>query len=291
MSHDLQIWIDGELRPLAHASTGPLANGLHYGTGVFEGIRAYRTDAGARVFRLDAHLERMKRGADVLGMAFEPDRFAAGTLQTLAANNLLDAYIRPISYYEHGGIGLDTAPLRPRGMIATLPWTTHLGDAAVARGLKLHTTTWRRTPATSLPPLKLCGNYVNSIIAKREATLAGADEALFADASGFVCECTGENVFMVKAGRVTAVRHPDALSGITRATLIELLGCDDRAVTLDELRGADEIFVTGTSAEVTRIASLDGRDLGDSPATREIAALYQAVVHGKTELHRGWLFG
>jgi branched-chain amino acid aminotransferase len=283
--------MDGDILPLASTSASPLAHGLHYGTGVFEGIRSYATEKGARVFRLIEHLERMKRGADVLDMPFSVDAFYRGTLDTLRANNHTNAYVRPISYYESGGLSLDVAPLRPRGFIATLPWTSHLGADAAVKGVSLRTSSWRRNPATSLPPLKLCGNYVNSIIAKREAALAGAMEALFIDDKGFVCECTGENVFVVKNGRVTAVSHPDALPGITRATVVALTGCVERPVTRVELAEADEIFLTGTSAEIAAVSSFDGRDLVPGPVTRELARLYQAVVHGEAETGRGWLHG
>lgn len=286
-----RIWMDGDLLAPDHASASPLAHGLHYGTGVFEGIRSYRTAAGARVFRLTEHLERMRQGADVLGMPFAPATFYDGALATLRANALEDAYLRPLSFYQSGGLGLDVEPLRPRGIIAALPWTSHLGDTAGARGVSLRTSRWRRNPATSLPPLKLCGNYVNSIIAKREAALAGAMEALFIDDKGFVCECTGENVFIVKGGRITAVEHPDALPGITRATIIELTRATSRPVTRAELLEADEIFLTGTSAEVVGVTSFDGRDLPMGAVTRETARLYQAVVHGEAETHRGWLHG
>jgi branched-chain amino acid aminotransferase len=286
-----RIWMDGDILPLSSTQASPLAHGLHYGTGVFEGIRSYETAQGARVFRLTEHLDRMKKGADILGMPFAVDHFYKGTIDTLKANNHQNAYIRPIAYYESGGLSLDVAPLRARGFIATLAWTSHLGADAAVKGVSLRTSSWRRNPATSLPPLKLCGNYVNSIIAKREAALAGAMEALFVDDKGFVCECTGENVFVVKNGRVTAVAHPDALPGITRATVMALTGCAERPVTAAELADADEIFLTGTSAEIAAVSSLDGRDMLPGPVTRELARLYQAVVHGEAEQQRGWLHG
>jgi branched-chain amino acid aminotransferase len=288
---DARVWIDGDLLPLSAASFSPLAHGLHYGTGVFEGIRSYDTAQGPRVFRLTEHLQRMKQGADILGMPLSVETFYNGVLDTLKANNHTDAYIRPLCSYHSGGLSLDVDALRPRGVIATLQWTSHLGADASTKGVSLRTSGWRRTPATSLPPLKLCGNYVNSIIAKREAALAGAQEALFVDDRGFVCECTGENVFVVRGGRVTAVEHPDALPGITRDTVIALTNATVRPVTRAELLEADEIFLTGTSAEIAAVSSFDGRDLGAGPVTRELGRLYQAVVHGETETQRGWLHG
>ena len=283
-----RVWIDGELRPITDAPCSPLAHGLHYGTGVFEGIRSYATRSGAAVFRLADHLARMAEGAAVLAMDFDVERVTAGVLATLRANQLRDAYVRPISFYAAGGLGLDVEPLRASHLVAAMPWTSHLGAEAAAVGVTLRTSSWSRNPASSLPPLKLCGGYVNSILAKREAALHGCDEALFVDASGFVVEATGENVFMVAGGRVTAVRHPDALPGITRATLIELSGADERPVTRAELAAADEIFLTGTSAEVTAVREFDGRRLGEGPITRELARLYQAVVRGELGRERGW---
>ncbi len=284
------VWLDGALVPSEAAKASPLAHGLHYGTGVFEGVRVYETREGPAVFRLPEHLARMKRGADALAMPFDEAAFTEGVAAVLRATGLRRAYVRPLAYYESGGLGLDVGPLRARGLVAAMPWKSHLGEGPAAVGVSLRTSSVRRIPAAAMPPLKLCGGYVNSILAKLEAARAGADEALFVDDQGFVCEATGENVFLVKGGRVTAVAHPDALPGITRATLIELAGADERPVTLAELRDADEVFLTGTSAEVAAVREFDGRALGVGPVTRELAALYQAVVHGQAQRERGWLF-
>ncbi|MFO0659291.1 MAG: aminotransferase class IV [Polyangiaceae bacterium] len=209
--------------------------------------------------------------------------------EVIAANRLGNAYLRPIVYFDEGGLGLDVAPLKAHSFVAAMPWKSHLGDAS-ERGVKLKTTTWRRTPSSSLPPLKICGGYTNAILAKREATSSGYDEALFVDERGFVCEATGENLFLVKKGKVIAPTHPDALPGITRATIVELTRAEERPVTVEELREADEIFLTGTSAEVAAVGLFDGREMPRGPATREISAMYQALVHGETSMHRDWLF-
>jgi branched-chain amino acid aminotransferase len=285
----LRVWLDGAVLEGSQASVSPLAHGLHYGTGVFEGVRCYATARGPAVFRLADHLARMKKGADALGMPFDEAAVTEGVLQTLHANDLRSAYVRPLSFYEGGGLGLDVAPLRARHLVAAMPWKSHLGTGPDAGGVRLRTSSFRRNPSSAMPPLKLCGGYVNSILAKLEATRHGFEEALFVDARGFVCEATGENVFMVKGGRVTAVEHPDALPGITRATVMALCGAEARAVTLEELRDADEVFLTGTSAEVAAVSTLDTRDLGVGPVTRELSSLYQAVVHGDAEQGRGWL--
>jgi branched-chain amino acid aminotransferase len=284
----MQLWLDGRLTAAQDTSISPLAHGLHYGTGVFEGIRAYPTAAGPAIFRLDEHLARLGRGAEALGMAVDLPALRRGCLEVLAASGLEAAYLRPLVFYEGGGLGLDVAPLKVRVLVAALPWKNHLGEGE-SRGISLRTSPFRRNAAAALPPLKLCGAYVNSVLAKLEATRAGFEEALFVDGDGFVVECTGENVFLVKDGHLTAVTHPDALPGITRATVVELTGAVSRPVSLDELRAADEIFVTGTSAEVTPVARLDGRALGVGPVARALAERYGRVVRGQAEAARGWL--
>lgn len=281
-----QLWFDGELvaadSPLVPLTT----HALHYGSGVFEGIRSYATaDGGAAVFRLPEHLERMHRGAQVLGIAFDVAEATAATLAVLRANAHRDAYIRPLAWCGTGSIGLDVAPLSKHLMVATFATGVHLTGGEVRLGVS----SWRRNPATSLPPLKLCGAYVNSILAKHEAKARGFDEALFVDEHGYVVECTGANVFMVSDDRIVAVEHADALPGITRDTLIALTGAESRAVTLAELRDADEVFVCGTAAEAMPIDALDGRRFADNSVGREVARLYQRVVRGVDRRHRAWL--
>lgn len=282
-------WMDGRLHRIDENPASILTHGLHYGTGVFEGIRAYDTPDGPAVFRLDAHLDRMQRGADALGLAMDRDGLFRGTLETLRKNGDKAAYIRPIAWFSGPGLALDVAPLKGHSAVATLPWTSHLGDAAVSKGIGLKTSSFRKNSHKAIPALKLTGAYVNGILAKKEATEAGFDEALFIDDQGFVCECTGENVFAWLGDALVAVDHPDALPGITRDTLITLTGATSRALRREELDAADEIFVCGTSAEVTPITRLDGRSLPIGPRTRALAARYQDVVHGRAEKGRGWL--
>jgi branched-chain amino acid aminotransferase len=282
----LMQWCDGEIAGAETFSAPLTSHALHYGTGVFEGIRSYATDdGGAAVFRLPEHLERMRKGAKALGMRFDVAQATEAVLATLRANAHRDAYIRPLLWFNAGGLGLDVDKLSERLMVATLPWTSHLGTHRV----RLTVSPFRRNPAKALPPLKLCGNYVNSILAKREATLRGFGEALFVDDAGFVVECTGENVFMVKNGRVTAVEHGDALPGITRDTVIQLTGADSRPVRIEELQAADEVFLTGTSAEIARVEAIDERVFGASSFGDALTARYADVVRGRAEAHRGWL--
>ncbi len=285
----MQLWMDGNLLAPGEGAVSPLAHGLHYGTGVFEGIRAYETADGPAIFRLDDHLNRLGRGADALGMPVDLALLRRGCLEALSASGLREAYLRPLAFYETGGLGLDVAGLRVRHFVAALPWKNHLGEDQ--GGIRVRTSPFRRNSAKALPPLKLCGAYVNSILAKLEAGRAGFDEALFVDDEGFVVECTGENVFFVKDGRVTAVQHSDALPGITRATVMELCGAEARPVLASELLTADEVFVTGTSAEITPVAALDGRSWATGPVTRELRERYLGVVRGRDASRAEWLTG
>lgn len=280
-----RAWFDGALVDPADARVGLSTQALHYGSGVFEGIRAYATADGAAVFRLPEHLGRMHKGAALLGLAFDPAIATDAILATLRANGHRDAYVRPLAWAGEGDFGLDVAGHAPHFMVATTPTTVHLAGART----RLAVSPWRRNPAASLPPLKLCGAYVNSILAKAEARARGFDEALFVDVDGCVVECTGANVFMVHDDRITAVAHADALPGITRDTLIALSGAESREVTLAELRDADEVFACGTAAEVAPVAALDDRVYRIGPIARELAALYARVVRGEESARSSWL--
>ena len=286
-----QIWFDGRFIDAGNDSAPLTTHAMHYGSGVFEGIRCYAThDGGAAVFRLPEHLERMRKGCELLGIPFDIAEATEATLQVLRRNGHRDAYVRPLAWCGTGSIGLDIAPLSKHLMVATFPTNVHLSGVRV----KLGTSSWRRNPATSLPPLKLCGAYVNSILAKHEAKQRGFNEALFVDSDtdegrGHVVECTGANVFMVRHGRVTAVEHRDALPGITRDTVIALTGATSRAVRYDELIEADEVFVVGTAAEVTPVDELDDRVFTDHRFGRELAQQYQRVVRGEDACHAHWL--
>ena len=278
-------WFDGALIEADSVQAGLTTHAMHYGSGVFEGVRAYATESGAAVFRLPEHLERMRKGADMFGMAFDVAAATAAVLATLRANHHRDAYIRPLAWYGEGSFGLDVEGHTPHLMVATTATQVHLNGTRARLGVGK----WRRNPADSLPPLKLCGAYVNSILAKREAKTRGFDEALFTDRNGNVVECTGANVFMVKDGKLTAIEHPDALPGITRDTLITLTGAASRRVALAELLDADEVFACGTAAEVAPVAEIEDRRYADNPITRELANLYARVVRGQEAAYRHWL--
>ena len=281
-----KLWFDGELVDPQRLQATLGTHAMHYGSGVFEGIRAYATKRGAAVFRLPEHLERMQRGADALGLPFDVAQATEAVLQVMRHNRLGDAYIRPLAWYGDGGFGLDVEGKPHHLMVATTATNVHLGGNRT----RVSVSNWRRNPADSLPPLKLCGAYVNSILAKREAKAKGFNEAMFTDRDGFVVECTGANLFMVNAGTVTAVEHRDALPGITRDTLIRLTGAQSRPVSLEEFLQADEVFACGTAAEVAPIGEIDGRTFDPvSPVAREIAAAYAAAVRGDSHAAAGWL--
>ena len=285
-----RVWYDGELIDPHSPRASVYTHALHYGSGVFEGIRAYATDRGPAVFRLPEHLERMRKGAELLGMEFDVTTATEAVSATLRANRLGDAYVRPLAWFGEGGFGLDVAGHTPHMMVATSGTNLHLGGVRA----RVAVSSWRRNPADSLPPLKLCGAYVNSILAKREVKARGFDEAMFVDAADDVVECTGANLFMVRDGRVTAIAHRDALPGITRDTLIALTGAESRGATLAELLDADEVFACGTAAEVTPIGEVHAdvhrhRIYARNSAVSEIAALYANAVRGRTPQADAWL--
>jgi len=275
------VWHNGKLQKMEDSGSSLLDHGLHYGTGVFEGIRCYKTEKGPAIFRLKEHLERMQYGASLLGMEFDIAQMTEAVFQTLEANKHESAYIRPLAYYANGGLGLDVDPLETHRMVATLPWKSHLGDSAEDQGVRVHASKYRKISAKALPPAKLCGVYVNSVVAKLDSKRRGFDEALFLDDDDLVCECTGENVFAVFGTDVVAVKHPDALDGITRRTIIEMTSATERPVSFEELLTADEVFLTGTSAEVAPVSCLDARHYGVGPLSRSISRLYKDVVHGR----------
>jgi branched-chain amino acid aminotransferase len=285
MSRPRQIFVDGHYVDAHNAKCSVLEHGLHYGTGVFEGIRCYNTEDGPAIFRLDAHLARLEQGALALGMNVDIAALHDAAQQVVLRNDFEEAYIRPIVYYGGGSLHLDVEPLDLFSVVAALPWTSHLGNKVV----RMQSSPYRRNPARAIPPLKLTGGYVNSILAKRHATKYGYDEALFVDDDGYVCEATGENIFAVFGDEVVAVEHCDALPGITRDTVMALTGAKARRMHMVELRQADEVFLTGTSAEVVPVTTIDTHEYGAGPVTRRIQQAYQDVVHGRIPTRGHWL--
>lgn len=274
-------WFDGRFVAPDAARLPFLSHALHYGSGVFEGIRAYSTPDGPRLFELGAHLVRLRDGAARLGLGVDLDTLAWACEETVARNGYADAYVRPVVWWGAGGLGLDVGAQTQHVAVAALPWTSHLGGAAADRGVRATFSPLRRNSAAAIPPLKLTGGYVNAILAKRAAAAEGFEEAIFLDAADRVVEATGENVFAVFGSEVVAAAHADALAGITRRVVLELAGGSARTLTRAELLTADEVFLTGTSAEVTPVRALGEVRFGDGPVTRRLQRAYLDLVHGR----------
>ncbi len=294
-----KIWMDGELVAWEDATIHVLTHTLHYGCGVFEGIRAYETERGPAVFRLDEHIDRLFNSAAIymLDIPFDRDTLIDATLETVRVNNVPSCYIRPIVYLGYGEMGLNPLPCPVKVSIAVWPWGTYLGDEGVKHGIRLKISSWRRHDPNTMPPAaKGTGMYINSSMAKVEALKAGYDEAVMLSPQGNVSECTGENIFIVKGGAIiTPPTSAGALEGITQDSvrrIAEDLGVDYRVENLlrSDLYTADEAFLSGTAAEVVPIRSVDDRELGDpGPITRQIQETYFAAVRGEDDRYKDWL--
>ncbi len=295
------IWFDGELVPWDECNVHVLTHTLHYGLGVFEGIRAYqRADGRSAIFRLREHIERFVKGARMitLPMEFDVDQLVAACVDTVRANKLRACYLRPIAFVGDGAMGVAAMTNPTHVAIATWPWGAYLGDDGLTKGVRLKTSTFNRPHVNSqLHKGKVCGHYVNSILAKREALLDGYDEALLLDTSGYVSEASGENVFAFFDGAIHTSPYGGAiLGGITRATLSTLakeLGYEvkEGPLTRDTLYLADEVFMCGTAAEVTPVREIDGRTIGAGvrgPVTERLQGLYFDVVKGSYDKHPEW---
>jgi branched-chain amino acid aminotransferase len=294
------IWLDGRLVPWGDANVHVLTHALHYGVGVFEGIRCYAThDGRSAIFRLDEHVERLFGSAHVLQIAMPYDRarIAEACKETVRANGLAECYIRPLAFLGDGEMGLAARPAT-RVAIAVWAWGAYLGDEGIRNGVRLKTSSFQRFhPNTLLTKAKAVGHYVNSILAAREARTAGYDEALMLDVDGYVSEASGENIFIVQRGVVKTTPLPTVLAGITRDAVLRMLRDQDVEVreerfTRDEVYLADEAFFTGTAAEVTPIRELDDRVVGTGkpgPISARLQELFFRVVHGREERYREWL--
>ncbi len=294
------IWFDGHVVPEAEAQVSVLTHALHYGTSVFEGIRAYETERGAAVFRLGEHSQRLLDSAKILGMhpSWSVDEIDRAILDTIRANERRSCYIRPLMWYGAESLGVNPGRNRLHLMVATLPWGIYLGDEAVRKGAALMTSSWRRSAGDIMPTkAKAGGNYVNSVLANAEARESGFDEALLLDKEGYVAEGSGENIFFLKGGTLYALAHSVNLRGITRDTVITLardMGTpvESTMATRDELYVADEVFMVGTAAEVTPIASIDRRPIGTGVAGPYGLAMrehYLDVVGGRRSEYHHWL--
>ncbi|MBJ7508393.1 MAG: branched-chain amino acid transaminase [Ilumatobacteraceae bacterium] len=293
-----KIWMNGELVDWDKAQVHVLTHTLHYGTGVFEGIRAYETSKGTAVFRLTEHIERLFRSAHIMGMEipYTVEELIQATKDTVASTGLPSCYVRPLAYYGYGEMGLNTLPCTVDVAIACWPWGAYLGDDALTKGVRMKISSWTRHDHNTMPPAaKTVGNYVNSSLAKVEALRAGYDEAIMLAPNGLVAECTGENIFCSRNGIIlTPPLTAGALEGITQSSVMAIgrdMGIDMRIdnIARSDLYIADEIFVCGTAAEVSAVSSVDDRAVpSPGPATTAIGQMYGRVVRGQEAKYAHW---
>ncbi len=301
MSRSDLIWMNGELVAYEDAKVHVLTHALHYGTGVFEGVRAYETPRGTAIFRHADHIDRLFRSAALYHMEipYSKDEIRAATHEVILRNGFKSCYIRPLVFRGAGPMGLHPLDCPVEVTIATWEWGSYLGDEGKRNGVRAKVSSWRRIPSDSLiPSAKASGQYLNSVLAKVEADKAGYEEAILLDGRGFVCEGTGENLFVVKSGKIaTPGFSNDILGGINRLSAIEIaqdLGYDvvERDIARGELYHADEIFMTGTAAELTPIREVDDLPVGDGgrgPITERIQSVFEDALHGRSERYADWL--
>ncbi len=290
------IWQDGKLVPWREATTHALTHSLHYGMAVFEGVRAYQTDKGTAIFRLQDHTQRLARSAHIFQMAlpYSQEELNEAQKEVIRANNLESGYIRPLAFYGSEKMGVSPKGAKVHVIIAAWPWGAYLGEEGMQRGIRIKTSSFTRHHVNiTMVRAKASGNYMNSILANNEALTDGYDEAMLLDPEGYVCEGAGENIFIVKNGKLYTPDLTSCLEGITRATVIQLAGemgieVVEKRITRDEVYCADEAFFTGTAAEVTPIRELDNRQIGPGhrgPITKALQEKYFDVVYGRSAAH------
>lgn len=301
MSNDAQVWMDGRLTPASEANVPFLTAGLHYGIGVFEGIRCYAGAFGPSIFRLSDHVRRLLDSARILGFREVPwshDDLVTACLDTVRASGFDECYIRPLIYLADGGWNLTVDTGRPRAGVGVWPWKAYLGEEARARGVRANVSSFtRHHPNVMMTKAKIAGNYASSVLAKTESLRLGFDEAIMLDPSGYVAECTGENIFIVHRGRLITPPAAAILEGITRDSVMTLaadLAYDvvEAPVSRDALYAADEVFVCGTAAEVIALREIDFRVIGagaTGPVTRALQDAYHAATTGEHPRSAEWL--
>ncbi len=294
------IWLDGEMVPWREAKVHVLTHTLHYGMGVFEGVRAYKTDKGPAIFKLEDHTERLFQSAHIMGMKIPYDAQTINDAQIAAVkeNNLESAYIRPLAFYGSEGMGIRADSLGVHVTVAAWEWGAYLGEENLKNGIRIRVSSYTRHNVNSMMcRAKATGNYINSMMALQEAVNDGYDEALILDANGFVMEGSGENFFLVKDGVIYTPDLASALNGITRKTILTFaqdMGIEvvEKRITRDEVYIADEAFFTGTAAEVTPIREVDNRTIGSGtrgPITEQMQTRYFDQVQGRRSDHPEWL--
>jgi len=294
------IWYDGKFVPWREATTHVLTHTLHYGAGVFEGVRAYKTDQGTAIFRLHDHTERLFNSAKIIGMPmpFSVEEINQAQIDVINKNELSYGYMRPMCFYGSEGMGLRADNLKTHCIVAAWEWGSYLGEENMKNGIRVKTSSYSRHHVNvAMCKAKLNGNYVNSMLALNEALHDGYDEALLLDVDGFVAEGSGENVFIIKKGSLYTPELTSALDGITRKTIISLadvigIPVIEKRITRDEMYTADEAFFTGTAAEVTPIRELDNRIIGDGvrgEITTKLQSMYFDSVYGRHIYDNAWL--
>ena len=294
------IWFDGEMVDWRDAKIHVLTHTLHYGMGVFEGLRAYKAEQGTAIFRLQAHTDRLFESAAIMNMEipFDADTLNKAQCAAVKENNLESAYVRPMCFYGSEGMGLRADNLKVHVMVAAWEWGAYLGQEALENGIRIRKSTFIKNDShPSMYLAKANGNYINSMLALDEAMSKGYDEALLLDSKGNVAEGSGENIFMIKEGVLYTPTLTASLNGITRNTIITLakeLGYDviETTMKIEELYDADEVFFTGSAAEVTPIREIDDISIGNGsrgPITEKLQTMYFDLVHGRLDVHSDWL--
>jgi branched-chain amino acid aminotransferase len=294
------IWYDGKMVNWRDATTHVLTHTLHYGMGVFEGVRAYKTDKGTAIFRLKEHTDRLFRSAHILQMKmpYSKEEMMEAQKAAVRENNLESAYMRPMAFYGAEAMGISAKTLSTHVIVAAWKWGAYMGQDALDNGIRVKTSSFSRHHVNiTMCKAKANGNYMNSILAHQEAALDGYDEALLLDVDGFVAEGSGENIFIIRNGKLYTPDLTSALEGITRDTIVQLaaeigLSVIEKRITRDEVYSADEAFFTGTAAEVTPIRELDRRSIGTGtagPITKQLQKMYFDSVTGKSAKHADWL--
>lgn len=297
---DGSIWYNGKLVEWRNAQTHVLTHTLHYGMGVFEGVRAYETASGPAIFRLQDHTDRFFNSARIVGMQlpFDKEIINKAHLEVVKANHLKSCYFRPMAFYGSQKLGVAPAQNDVQVIVAAWAWGAYLGEEGIQKGIRIKTSSFTRHHVNiTMCKAKANGNYMNSIMANNEATADGYDEALLLDANGYVAEGSGENIFIVRKGKLYTPDATVALEGITRDTVMTIardMGLEvvEKRITRDEVYIADEVFFTGTAAEVTPIRELDKRQIGQGlrgPVTQEIQERFFNIVNGKDAKYQHWL--
>lgn len=295
------VWLDGSLVPWSGAKVHMVSHSLHYGSGVFEGMRCYGTRRGPAIFRLRDHIARLFRSAETVFMKipFTPAELIQASKNVVAENGFEDCYVRPIAIYGYGTMGLNLKENPVNVAIAAWPWGAYLGEEGLRDGIRVITSSWMKTPSNSIPALsKVCGNYVNSLLAHQEALRAGVDEAILLNSRGYVAEGSGENLFIVKDEVIfTPPLNADVLQGITRDSVMALAAdagynVKEENLSRGQLYSADEAFLTGSAAEVTPVREVDGHPVGlgkAGPITKELQSHFFKAVRGEVLKYEEWL--